>query len=511
MRMRVGRCSFKLGAMMDRRSLLLAGASALSACATAVPIVEPVSDGDFRALVERWTQTDRRTRAVEIAAFDPRRLSAEGRILYDAIAQGSQADGLLAALAWGRNGTPYAVSHRYGAYRRANANAPAIDSETTQLNEDADAGIVAPSAVLDAAIAAVDAAAARASGAAADAMRRQSTALAALRPRSRIDSGVWALPGGANFYELALQLHLGEEISPRNAHRRALGRCRSLQREADALLRAQGLTRGSVGERLRAFATDERQLYADSAEGKAQAVADMNAALARARPLLRDVLDGADAPAEVQLVPPEAEAGGMAGRREGGVYHVDFGAIRSRPKWTLATVAYHELVPGHILQAPFERAAQAPALQTRYASGYGEGWATYAERLADEAGAYADDPASRLGYLQWMLFRFGRAVADTGIHVMRWSRERAVQELRDLQGDSIAFVSIEEDVLRMCAQPGAAAAQGLAAMRFAELREQTQRRLGARFDARAFHTAMLRHGPLSPPGLAQAARAAGAH
>ncbi len=509
MRMRVGRCSYKLGAMMDRRSLLLAGAGALSACATAAPIGAPVSDGNFRALVEGWASADRRERAVAIAAFDARRLSGGARILYDAIAQGSWADGLLAAFPWGRNGTPYAVSHRYGAYRRANA--AAIEAETAQLNADASAGIVAPIFVLDAAIAAVDAAAARASGDPAEAMRRQSAALTALRLDSHENAGVWALPSGENFYALALQFQLGEEVSPRTAHRRAQAYCRELQREANVLLRAQGLTQGDVGERLRAFAADERQLYADSAEGKAQAVADMNAALARARPLLRDVLEGADTPAEVRLVPLEAEAGGMAGRREGSTYHVDFGAIRARPKWTLATVAYHELVPGHILQAPFERAAQAPTLQTRYASGYSEGWATYAERLADEAGAYADDPAGRIGYLQWMLFRFGRVVADTGIHVMRWSRERAIQELRALQGDSIAFVSIEEDVLRMCAQPGAAAAQGLAAMRFAELGEEAPRRRGMRFDARAFHTAMLRHGPLSPPGLAQAVRAAGAH
>lgn len=495
--------------MMDRRSLLLAGAGVLSACATAEPVADATGDDNFRALVEGWAQPDRRARAAEIAAFDTRRLSTEGRVLYEGVAQGASADGALAALPWGQSGTPYTVSHRYGAYRRANA--AAIDAETTQLEADAAGGVIAPDFVLDAAIAAVDAAAVRASGDVADAMRRQSAALTALRARAGRDAGVWRLPGGENFYALALQFQLGEEIAPREAHRRALAYCRDLQHEAEVLLRAQGLTRGSVGERLRAFAADERQLYADSAEGKARAVADMNAALARVRPLLRDVLDGGDTPAEVRLVPPEAEAGGMAGRREGSTYHVDFGAIRSRPKWTLATVAYHELVPGHILQAPFERAAAPLALQTRYASGYSEGWAIYAERLADEVGAYADDPASRLGYLQWMLFRFGRVVADTGIHVMRWSRERAAQELRDLQGDSIAFVSIEEDVLRICAQPGAAAAQGLAAMRIAEIREETRRRLGARYDARAFHGAMLRYGPLSPPGLAQAARAAGAH
>ncbi|UPT63471.1 MAG: hypothetical protein M0D54_02615 [Hyphomonadaceae bacterium JAD_PAG50586_4] len=167
--------------MVDRRSLLLAGAGALSACATAAPIGEPVSDGNFRALADGWATADRRERAVAIAAFDARRLSGDARILYDAIAQGSWADGLLAAFPWGRNGTPYAVSHRYGAYRRSTADTAAIDAETLQLNTDASAGIVAPIFVLDAAIAAVDAAAARASGDPAEAMRRQSAALTALR------------------------------------------------------------------------------------------------------------------------------------------------------------------------------------------------------------------------------------------------------------------------------------------------------------------------------------------
>lgn len=502
---------------MDRRSLLLAGAGALLGSASArADVVNPMCC--IRDLMGPLADAERGERAIQIAAFDTTLLSPEDRILYDAVAQGSWADGQIAGFPWGRNGTPYLVTHRYGAYRSANPDAAAIDRDTEALTASALAGAVPPVFVVDAAIAAVDAAASRASGGAADAMRRQSAALSAVRERSLgwIESGIrsadqgglWTLPAGDSYYELLLQFQLGEEVPPRAAHRRALAYCRRLQREADALLRRQGLTRGSVGERLRAFAADARQLYADSAESKAQAVADMNAALARVRPLLRDVIDGADAPAEVRLVPPEAEAGGAAGRREGSVYHVDLAAIRSRPRWTLASVAFHELVPGHILQAPFERAAQAPALQLRYAGGYSEGWATYAERLADEAGAYADDPTGRLGYLQWMLFRFGRVVADTGIHMMRWSRERAVRELRALQGDSIAFVSIEEDVLRMCAQPGAAAAQGLAAMRIAEIRDATRRRVGARFDARAFHAAMLRHGPLSPPGMEAAARAA---
>lgn len=169
---------------------------------------------------------------------------------------------------------------------------------------------------------------------------------------------------------------------------------------------------------------------------------------------------------------------------------------------------HHELIPGHILQTPYEDAAAAAALQVRYAAGYNEGWATYAEQTADAMGAFSHEPLARVGYLHWMLFRMARVVADTGIHALGWSRQRAVDEMRALQGDSVAFVSIEDDVARFCAQPGAHAAQGLAAIHIADLRARTERAAGAAFDAKRFHAAMLRYGPLSPPGLDQAARAA---
>jgi uncharacterized protein (DUF885 family) len=231
----------------------------------------------------------------------------------------------------------------------------------------------------------------------------------------------------------------------------------------------------------------------------------MNVRLARARGLLANTVEDADAaPGEVRRIQANAEANGTAGRRQGAVYFVDLGA--RRPLWTLPSVAHHEVFPGHIYQAPFEGAAEPLDLQVRYASGYSEGWATYGEMLADEAGAFADDPLGRIGYLQWMLFRLGRVVADTGIHAMGWSRERAIEEMRALQGESIAFVSIEEDVSRFCVQPGLYTVQGLTTLHLHDLRERMRRRAG--FDAKRFHTAMLSYGPLSPPGLDQAAHAA---
>jgi uncharacterized protein (DUF885 family) len=372
--------------------------------------------------------------------------------------------------------------------------------------------VIAPDFVLDAAIPLVALAGERVGAAGepyaalAEALARQAETLRGLRARAGSEAGVWHLPGGDEFYALTLQFQLGAHVDPREAHDRALARCRVLQTEADTLLRAQRLVSGDVASRLREFSRNAAYLARDDA-GKARLVADMNARLDRARTLLAGALDGAgSAPGEVRRLGANLEANGAQGRRVGAVYYVDLGG--ARPSWTLPSVVHHEVVPGHILQTLYEPMADAPELQRRYAMGYSEGWAAYAEQLADEAGAFADDPLGRIGYLQWMLFRMARLVADTGIHVQRWSRERAVEEMRALQGDSIAFITIEDDVVRICAQPGAYAAQGLAALRIAELREATRRAAREAFSLPRFHDAMLAHGPLSPPGLEQAARAA---
>lgn len=509
--------------MLDRRQLLLAGAALAGGCAhDATPDAE--ADAQFRDAVDRMGERSRRTRAFLLRRFDPRRLTAEGRVLYDAVLQGAEADAALSEWDWGQSGAPYPVTHRTGVWRRAaemraedksDVSARDVARDTNRIAGHAARGVVAPDFVLDAAIPAVEAAAARvrARGTAdyeplAEALEAQAAALQAQRTGAPSEAGVWRLPGGEEYYAQALQLQLGEAIDPRAAHARAVERCRMLQAEADVLLRAHGLTRGDVGERLRTLARDERYLYANSAASKAQAVADMNASLARVRSLLGGAINVADVQAEVRLLPAAQEASGAQGRRQGTNYLVDLGNIRGRPKWTLPSVVHHELIPGHILQAPYERAADAPDLQVRYAGGYPEGWAIYAEQLADECGAFAGDPLARIGYLQWMLFRMARVAGDTGIHVMRWSREQAIAEMRALQGESIAFVNIEEDVTRFAAQPGVAAAQGLSALRIADVREETRRRTGAQFDLARFHTGILRFGPLSPPGLAQAARVA---
>ncbi len=263
-------------------------------------------------------------------------------------------------------------------------------------------------------------------------------------------------------------------------------------------MRGQGLTKGSIAERLRALAQDPRHLYPDTDAGRDQAVAEMNRRLAAIRPRLPKVFgDLPIARAEVRRMSAADEAAGRAGYREPptatgpGAYYVDLRNIHARPAWTLPSVVHHELIPGHLLQIPLQAAADPHPLRLRYAPAYFEAWAIYAERLAGELGAYAHDPLAELGEIQWRLFRTGRIVADIGLNTRGWSADQARDVLADLQGFPAAFISFEEDVRRMGQSPGKAAAEGLGALEFARLRGPP----GAHFDASRFHRIVLSQGP----------------
>lgn len=293
---------------------------------------------------------------------------------------------------------------------------------------------------------------------------------------------------GAGSYDAALGQAWGGPIDPRVAHRHARAEVRRLHRRADALLRGQGLTQGPVADRLRVFFADTRFVYPDSDAGRDRAVADMNAALAALRPRLAAVFEGAIPDADVRRMSPADEARGRGGFREAGAYYVDFKAIRERPAWTLPSVAFHETVPGHALQTS-RQAASVPDKRQRHAGVFAEAWATYAEQLAADLDAYEGDPRAELGYLHWRLFRMARVIADTGQGALDWTLDRAIAEMRAIQGRSIAFVTIEADAARMRRDPGVFAAQGLGALEIARLRPRS------RADWPAFHAAILADGP----------------
>ena len=291
---------------------------------------------------------------------------------------------------------------------------------------------------------------------------------------------VFARPAWAADYRATLAQAYGGPVDVAAAHREAWGQIRTLQARADKLLIGQKLAKGSVDNRLAMLAKDPRWLYPVTDAGRNEAVADMNAALAKLRPKLAAAFGDLALP-QPDVRRPAARDEAKGGYREPPVYYVDLRTIRARPAWTLPTVAFHETVPGHALQASVTG-------KPRPAS-FSEAWATYAEELAADLGAYRGDPRGELGYLHWRLFRLGRIVADTGLGAMGWSADLAAATLRQVQGFDAAFVTIAADVARMRAQPGVYAAQGLGALAIARGRPRDRSKWPA------FHRAILADAP----------------
>jgi uncharacterized protein (DUF885 family) len=127
-------------------------------------------------------------------------------------------------------------------------------------------------------------------------------------------------------------------------------------------------------------------------------------------------------------------------------------------------------------------------------SGYGEGWALYAEQLGDEMGMYADDPWGRLGYLHDAIFRAVRLVVDSGMHAKGWSREQAIKYYVETIGDPETVATTE--VERYCVWPGQACSYMIGKVTWLRLRAAAKAKLGDRFDIRQFHDAGLLSGAM---------------
>jgi len=177
-------------------------------------------------------------------------------------------------------------------------------------------------------------------------------------------------------------------------------------------------------------------------------------------------------------------------------------AFKRRPKWAMETLVAHETVPGHHLQVSRQvELSDLPNFrrQSQY-SVFSEGWALYAETLGPQIGLFRD-PYTRFGHLQGQMFRAARLVVDTGIHALGWSRDRAIAYMIEQTGHDPAFMTAEVD--RYYAQPGQALSYMMGALKIRELRARAEAGLGARFDQRRFHNAVIDQGAMPLPLLEQ--------
>ena len=181
-----------------------------------------------------------------------------------------------------------------------------------------------------------------------------------------------------------------------------------------------------------------------------------------------------------------------------GYFYVTTYEPTSRSTYTMQALAYHEGVPGHHLQ--FSLAMEAPGRPAfrrfGYVPAFSEGWGLYSESLPREVGLYTD-PYAELGQHEYDAWRCGRLVVDTGLHHKRWSRDRAINYLE--ANTAVPHLEIESEVDRYIAWPGQALAYKIGERKIREIRAEAMRRLGPKFDLRAFHDRLLSQGsvPLS--------------
>jgi len=515
--------------------------------------LSPVSIAALDA--ERAKTADQLARLLALPRAD---LSGMDAINYDAVKFSLETDHAAnRQFVYGEEGAgqPYVISQLSGAYQyvpdflgsqhvietkadadaylaRLEAFATVMDQEVERVRRDVDLGVIPPDFVIERALTQMsglrtDPAAsplvtsvaerAAAKGIAGDyasqasaiytdkvlpALERQIALMGELAPRAVHDAGVWRLPDGEAYYEHALRASTTTSLTAEEVHQMGLEQARQLSARADVILKAEGYTQGSVGERIAALFKEPKYHFPNTDAGKEELIESLNAmteAMYKRLPEYFGTLP--KAPVEVRRVPKFIEAGAPGGYynqptldgSRPGIFWINLRDSAENPTWTLPTLTYHEAAPGHHMQLALQQEADLPMIRrATFLSAYGEGWALYAEELAKEMGVYEDNPLAEVGYLQAALFRAARLVVDTGIHAKRWSREQAIETMSSIDGSPISSSTTE--IERYAVWPGQACSYMVGKLVWLRLREKAKAQLGDRFNLRAFHDAGLLSG-----------------
>ena len=431
------------------------------------------------------------------------------------------------------SGQPLAQKDDLGPYLDRLIEVPAVlDGERERIRAARDMGVVPPAFLLDKAIAQMEASIAAANDAYAaplaatsftdsetataqasritargivPALERQLAELKAQRAEANDTAGVWAQPMGEEYYGWALGASTTTSLSPDEIHRQGLDELDELHGRMDPILRKIGYTKGSVGERMRALAEDPRYRFADGDPGRKEIFAFIDERLQWIRSQMpRAFTQLVNPRMEVVRLPLSEEPGapgayGGAGSKDGSIpgrFWINLRTTDLHRKYDLADLTFHEAIPGHVWEGEFSN--RLPLIRSILAfNAFSEGWALYAEQIADELGAYKGFEVGRLGYLQSLAFRACRLVVDTGLHSKQWTREQGRQFFVERNGSKVEEVASEVD--RYCSWPGQACGYKIGHSEILRQRERAKAELGRRYDFRAFNTALVLGGnaPLS--------------
>lgn len=314
-------------------------------------------------------------------------------------------------------------------------------------------------------------------------------------PACKEGVGAWQLPEGAKLYAHLVRSHTTTKLSPDDVHAIGLREVARIRGEMEKIKTATGFN-GSLKEFFAFLRSDPKFFHPDGATLLA-AYRDL---AKRIDPLLVKAFKRLPrTPYGVQAIPdhvaPDTTTAyyrePAADGSRAGTYFVNLYKPEARPKWEMPALTLHESVPGHHLQIAIAM-EQENLPKFRRHGGYTafvEGWALYAESLGEEMGVY-DDPYAKFGQLGYEMWRAVRLVVDTGIHHLKWDRQRAIDFF--LENAPKPELDVVNEVDRYIAWPGQALAYKIGELRIKELRKKTQGKLALK----DFHDIVLRNGPL---------------
>jgi uncharacterized protein (DUF885 family) len=321
-------------------------------------------------------------------------------------------------------------------------------------------------------------------------------------PACRDTIAATVLPNGAAAYAFHVGWQTTTNLTPQQIHEIGLSEVKRIRAEMDKVI-ASTKFQGSFHEFTEFLRTDARFYYEnadDLVNGYRIIAKRIDPGLAHLFGKLPRLPYGVclipDFKAPSQTTAYYQPGSPQAGRP--GCYFVNTYNLHARPKYEMEALSLHEAVPGHHLQISLAQEMEhTPEFRKHVGySAFVEGWALYSEGLGEDVGLYTD-PYSKFGQLSYEMWRAVRLVVDTGMHSMNWTREQAIQFFKDNTGKTDQDITVEVD--RYIVWPGQALAYKLGQLKIGELRAESERRLGDKFNIRTFHDAVLEQGavPLS--------------